>query len=413
MSMSSELGRQPINESSLRYPGWRIALTCFTVAIFSWGFGFYGQGVYLAELRDLEGWPASLVSAASTSYYLFSAILVVFVSDAVSRFGPKRVVLAGIACLGVSTALVGRVTAPWQLYVAYLLMSFGWAAMSAAAITTILGLWFRARLGLAISLVFNGAAIGGIVVTPVLVTAIERAGFASALLTGAAIMAAILVPMTIAWMGKPPLQLGSHGVSNATLGKSGSERWTRRRALGSSKFLTVSTAFAIALFVQVGFLVHQINFLAASMDRRRAGFVVAITAIMGVVGRLGLGVVVDRLDQRMASTVCFVSQTIALCVMASTSDTTALFVACAVYGLCVGNVVTLPSLIIHREFDAASFPMLVAFSTAIIQFVYALGPWSLGLIRDISGGYQVPLFFCAILNVVAAGIVLLPRFWQR
>jgi hypothetical protein len=36
-----------IDEPSLRYPGWRVVLACFLVALFIFGFGLYGHAVYL------------------------------------------------------------------------------------------------------------------------------------------------------------------------------------------------------------------------------------------------------------------------------------------------------------------------------------------------------------------------------
>ena len=158
--MSASLGAsvRTADESSARYPGWRVAAVCLAMALFCWGLGFYGHGVYLAELSRLHGWPASLISSATSVYYLFSAVLVVFVSDALGRLGMRAFVLIGIAALGASAVLLGLVTAPWQLYAVYLLMSVGWAAMSLGAISTILGLWFHERRGLAISLALNQAA---------------------------------------------------------------------------------------------------------------------------------------------------------------------------------------------------------------------------------------------------------------
>lgn len=72
-----------IDERSLRFPGWRVVGVCFLAATFAWALGFYGQSVYLAELRRAHGWPAATISAATTFFYLFSAVLVVFVSDAI------------------------------------------------------------------------------------------------------------------------------------------------------------------------------------------------------------------------------------------------------------------------------------------------------------------------------------------
>jgi len=97
-------------------------------------------------------------------------------------------------------------------------------------------------------------------------------------------------------------------------------------------------------------------------------------------------------------------------VMAATTNTTVLFLACVLFGLSAGNLLTLPSLVIQREFDAASFGMLVGLSWAISQFTYAFGPGLLGVMRDWSGSYALPLLTCAALDFAAAVLILLrPR----
>ena len=59
--------RAVIDETSLRYDGWRIVVVCFLLATFGWGLGFYGQSVYVAELHRLHGWPASLTKTTSAA----------------------------------------------------------------------------------------------------------------------------------------------------------------------------------------------------------------------------------------------------------------------------------------------------------------------------------------------------------
>ncbi len=55
----------------------------------------------------------------------------------------------------------------------------------------------------------------------------------------------------------------------------------------------------------------------------------------------------------------------------------ALIAACALFGFSVGNLITLPALIVQREFDPRSFGVLVSLITAIDQVTYAFGPaWS-------------------------------------
>src|SRR3984893_2481475 len=186
-----------IVETSPRYDGWRIVAVCFLVATFGWGFGFYGQSVYVAELHRLHGWPASLISSGTTFFYLFGALIVAFVNEAVRSFGPRNCLLGGLLALAGAAVMIGQATTPWQLYCADALLAFGWAGTSLAIITNTLGLWFDQKRGMAISLALNGASFGGIVGVPLLVVAIGRFGFSSAMIATAIVMVALLVPIVL------------------------------------------------------------------------------------------------------------------------------------------------------------------------------------------------------------------------
>ncbi len=195
----------PIDESSIRYDGWRIVAVCFLVATFGWGLGFYGQSVYLAELHRLHGWPASLISGGTTFFYLFGALLVVFVSEAIRSFGPRNCLLAGIWRDGgwrrsrsARSPSRGSSTPPMRCW------RSGWAGTSLGMITNTLGLWFDHKRGMAISLALNGASFGGIVGVPLLVVAIGAFGFSGAMIAAAVVMLVLMVPIILIFVGPPP-----------------------------------------------------------------------------------------------------------------------------------------------------------------------------------------------------------------
>ena len=390
------------DESTLAYPGWRVVRVCFAMAVVSWGFGFYGHAFYLVELQRLNGWPTALISSATTAYYFVSAVLVVFISDVIRRLGARTCVLTGAGAFAASAAALPFVAEPAQLFAVYLLMAVGWAGMSVGAITNILGLWFTTKRGLAISLALNGASLSGVVVVPALVLLAGAAGFTGAMLAGAAFIVLLITPLAVAYLGGAPPRSAGVGAGAAN----GSSAWTRQRALRSYAFWSVSAPFSLALLSQAGFLVHLIAFLEPVTGRNTAGVAVAVTTAMAIVGRLVLGVIADRTNQRLASALSLASQAAALIVMTQTRDANILLAACAVYGFSVGNLITFPSLIVQREFDAASFGLLVGLSTAITQFTYAFGPGLLGLVRDLSGSYTASLLLCVVLNLIAAAIVL-------
>ena len=388
------------NESSPRYFGWRVVVACFLLALACWGFGLYGHSVYLAELTRLYGWPPSLIAGASTATYLLNAVLVIFTSNALARFGARRFVLFGVAALTLAIVLLALAREPWQVYAAYLAMSFGWLGLGLVTIPTIISQWFTRRRGLAISLALNGASFGGIVVAPSLVALIHVAGFTSAMLIAAAVTVTILVPAIFLWIPShaAPVQ---HAAAEST--------WTRRDALRSVPFWTVSGPFALALIAQVAFIVHQIAFMEPIVGRAQAAVSVSLMTTFAVIGRLTLGAVVDRLDPRLISSVSMFSQAVALFVMTRTTDPALLLVCCAAYGFSVGNIITLPSLIVQREFPSSAFGMVLGLSTAIGTFAGALGPGLIGLIRDGAGNYVAALLVCMALKLVGGCFVLIRK----
>src|ERR1700751_3245932 len=194
-----------IDETSLRFEGWRVVAVCFLVATFGWAFGFYGQSVYLAELHRIHGWPTSLISTATTFFYLFGAALVAFVAEAIKAFGPRNCLIAGTFAMALSGVAIGQVREPWQLYLANAVLPFGWAGTSLGIITNTLGLWFDEKRGMAISLALNGASFGGIVGVPLLVAGIGYFGFSGAMIAAAIVMVVLMVPVILIFVGAPPV----------------------------------------------------------------------------------------------------------------------------------------------------------------------------------------------------------------
>ncbi|WP_441234469.1 MFS transporter [Bradyrhizobium sp. 930_D9_N1_4] len=392
-----------IDESSLHYRGWRVVMACFLMAFFMFGFGLYGQGVYLAELQRAHGWPGSLVSAASTFSFLLTSVLVIFTDDLLARIGLRSLILCGLSALGASTALLAVMQTPWQLYLAYALMSVGWTGMGTVVIATVLNAWFERRRGLALSLAFNGATCGGIVLVPLLLSLSSSIGFRSAMLAATMAMIVLVLPVVaffIGWPSQMSPASGGRPVGTATPAHS------RKTLLANAAFWTMVLPIAIALLAQMGFIIHQVTFLEPLVGRYTAGLAVTIMAAMAVVGRLSLGLFVDRLDPRLACAVSMTSQAAALFVLVQSESPTVLLMCCAVYGFSIGNMITFPPLIIQREIGSAAFAAAMGLGTSISGIVSAFGPGIVGLVRSLTGNYTAAFALCVALDLVAAGVVL-------
>lgn len=401
------------------YHGWLVVGAAFLVALFGWGLGFYGLGIYLVALRERFGWSTAAISSAITTYYIVGATLVLLLlGRAFDRHGARRTVAAGSLAMACGVALLTVADRPWHAYAAFAVMSAGWATMSGAAINIIVAPWFDRRRGLAVSLALNGASAGGIVIAPLLVFLIGRFGFAAGLDLAAALMLAILLPTTLLVLR--PKRPGEHDRADAAavqrpheFPRGAAPAWRVAAVLCSARFLTIAVPFALGLAAQVGFITHQIAFLSPMIGTEAAGWAVSLASLAAVAGRVGTGFVVDRVHRRVAAGANFAVQIAAMAVLLSTRSTAMLYLGCVLFGLGVGNMISLPGLIVQQEFPREHFAQTVSLVVAINQFTFAFGPGLLGELRQMTGGYAAALTACLMMEAIAAVIVVSPLIVRR
>jgi len=395
------------------YRGWSVVVACGVLASFSWGLGFYGLGVYLHALNQLHGWSTGLISVAVTVYYSLSAGCLVVVGGVIDRHGPRGVLTYGVVTMAGAVALLGLITAPWQLFVVYVVMATSWSCLSSTGLSSTLLPWFGRRQGLAMTLALTGASVGGMVLVPILVALAQRHGFQLA--TTAVSVALLAIGLPLVWLvigGRPTpaqvaIELGRDGgATDALEGARETRVWTRHEVLREPLLWTLMVPFALALAAQVGFLVHQISVLEPYLGESRAALTVSATTVAALLGRVVIGVLSDRVNLRKLSAVNIGAQGVALAVMAAWPSPTVLVAASLVFGLGVGNLITFPPLLARVEFGQRSFGTVFGLVGAATQAGVALGPGLMGLLHDLLGSYQTALWCLVALEAFAAVSVL-------
>ena len=390
--------------------GWPVVLACFFTATFAWGFGFFGQSVYVAILHDTRGWPLSLITGATTLYYLAGAALLLYVHRAIKVLGPQLLLISGAVILGVATVGFTRSQAPWQLYVWSVFMAVGWAFTTVTAIATTLSYWFERRRGFALQLALNGASASGFTIAPLLTRVVDHLGLANGVLLLVATCLILVVPMILLGVRrKPSFIVVSAGPAHQA-GAEGDERpafSNELEALRSLHFWSIAVPFSLALTAQVGFIINQMALLLPHLGIDGAGIAIALTAVAAFAGRSALAPVIDRLNQRHVSSVTFVWQAAGLAVMLAMPDSAvALYIGSIIVGLSVGNVVSLPALVIQHEFAARSFGLLVGLNTTVGTLIMAAGPGLFGLAHDLSESYAASLCLCIGLQLASSLMIL-------
>ena len=384
--------------------GWPIILACFFVAVHAWTFGFYGLSAYVAALQLERGWSTALTSGATSAFYLFGAVVLARAPSLVQRIGPRTVLIGGCLALSLGATIAAHATAPWHLVAGFLVLGAGWGCTSVAAIAAVIGLWFEARRGLAMSLALNGASAAGFTLAPALVWLADQNGLAFAGTTLALGMLLLLIPLIMLGLARPRppmVALPAPDAASVT---------TQRAALGNARFWWIAAPFALIIMAQVGLVVHLVSFLLPPLGARGAAAALGIVAICAVLGRLALGTIIDRIDQRRAGAIGAAVQITGLALMlAMPNNNAALYLGCVLFGLTVGNNITLPPLMLQIAFTRASFGLVVGLYSALAQLGYAITPGLFGLLHDLAGGYAPVLALAMAMQATGACFLLAGR----
>jgi MFS family permease len=393
--------------------GWKVVAAAFVVASFAWGLGLYGPPVFLHALHDARGWPISIIGAAITTHFLISAGLISQLAEIHRRFGLVPTTRVGAVALALGVVAWSLAAEPWQLFGAATVSGIGWALISGAAIAAMVGPWFKRRLGLALSLAFNGASAGGVLFTPLWLALIGQLGFPGAAVIIGAVTIVVLWVLAGRYL-RPTLDslgLATDGDTAAAMAgapPSGSPL-SRRALFNEKRFLTLAAAAALALFAQIGVIAVLVSLLATPLGDAGAAAAVSLTTGCAIAGRLLVGLLPARVDWRLVAAANFIMQASGVALLLGGATAMPLLAGCALFGLGLGNSVSLSPLIAQAEFERVDVSRVIALVTAINQALFSFAPGIFGLLHDLSGDWQASLAVAALLDVMAAVIMVLGR----
>jgi MFS family permease len=403
-------------KTSEPFYGWWIVLAGTVILFVASGIGFYGHGVILDPLRTLHGWSKTTISSAVTLFFFTSGIMGLVMGRQIDRYGPKWILVIGSVTIGAGFVLLSHIATVWQLYVIYFIMALGFSCTSLVPINTLITNWFIRKRGFAMSLTNTGLSAGGIILVPLASYLITRWGLEIALPVLGIIYGVVVIISTYFIKPRPsdvnqfpdgtPPQAVSLDSHSTVIDYSSQMRvWTRLQAMRTVAFWSIVIAFLLALAGQIAFLVHQISFLSRYLGISGAATAVSITAGASVIGRLWLGIFVDRCDKRYVIMVCFLIQGIAVFTLAHFQHVIILYLGTLAFGLTMGSIIMMQSLITGECFGLVSFATVSGLAGVFTMSGAAFGPSIAGFIFDATGSYQMAFTIFAAMSVVAILVI--------
>jgi MFS family permease len=404
--------------------GWRIVAVCFVTHCLNVGTVFYGFGVFFHPLAMEFGWTRAETSWGFSLAAVLGALYGIALGRVVDEHGPRRVQLLGIValCLGYIVLSTTRSLAHFYAAMA-LLVAVGSAALGPVSSNTAVARWFVANRGRALGVSTAGISMGGVIFVPLTQLFIDRFGWRQAFLALAIVVVAFGAPPVALWMRRSPESMGlrpdgePRRLSEHEIGLVERElerSVVPRDAVRSREFWLIAVAFGLTVSGLSAILLHQIPYLLdQGVSPRIASWVLGGTAAVGVVGKLGFGALIDRLDQRRVILFCFALQAVGVSLLFFTASPIGLALYVVLYGYAMGGNATLQATVIGEAFGRAHYGAIAGRMSPVIVTLQALGVPFLGWIHDRTGSYHAAFFVVIGATLVAAASIAAIRFPAR
>jgi hypothetical protein len=384
--------------------GWKVVSAAFIVAIFTWGIGFYGPPIFLNAIHQNRGWSIPLISAAFTCNLLIGAVVTANLASLHARFGVATITRTGAVLTALGLAGWALAAEPWQLFAVTPISASGWAMTSGAALNAMVAPWFDQRRPAALSMAFNGASIGGVILSPLWVALIGHFGFpTAAILVGSTMVA------TVWWLAghyfiPTPDAMGLRVDGSASVAAPMRRVLVTSQPIGPAgpwrdrRLITQAAAAALSLFAQVGLIMQLFSLLVPALGHGGAGVVLGFAPAAALAGRTVTARMmrpgINRRLVGMANGIVQIAGSVAL-LLAAGRNVPLLVGGSLLFGLGIGTTASLPPLLAQGEFAPSDLPRAVALVMGISQACFAFAPLAFGALRVVGSNGHAPLVFAA------------------
>ncbi len=410
-------------------PQAHVAATAFLSLFSIVGFALYGLPFfYDFFVRDL-GWTRQQVTSGNAYSKLLIGPLFGFLAGwFIDRFGPRRLMLAGIVMASVALVGLGTVSTLGFFYLFYVFNALGYVCGGPLPNQVLLSRWFDSNRGKAMGFAYLGIGVGGAIV-PLLAHALtQRFGWQAALQILGVLMLVIAFPM--AWFVKEkPEEIATAGAnqqpSTVSLQPATAQSSIVNRqssippGLPSLAPVLKSPAFYLLMVGSmcsigaVGGTMQNLK-LFLSLDVKLAqGEVAQIASLVlvgSLIGRITMGYLADRFAKKYVMLLIYSIVACAIPLLFLADLPAARYGFALLFGIGLGGDYMIIPLMAAELFGVRMLGRLMGIVLTADGIAEATAPMLVAGIRDATGSYASG--FAVLIGLAALGAVavaLLPK----
>ncbi len=404
-------GRKVIAVKPANYDAQRwVTLAVCLIASLCAGFG-YAWSVLLKPMIAMFDWTASDVSLSFTVLIMAAASTSIFAGKALEYIQPRTLLLLGAFVFGGGIASLGFTNSLGMLYGLAVLSGVGLGIVYPGATMSNVMRFFPDRRGLASGLLSAGYGLGSVAWAPVTVALIDDVGLMWALrILGGIFFVAVAIcsrlvttaPYNYAPAGWAPAVVKT---SQARPRTAADKDW--KDMMKTPAFWVLFVLFTIGTTSGLMVIGHASPIAqdVLGISPEAAGAVVSYLAVGMVVGKIGWGVLSDRVGRYPVFVIMLIVAALALVVMWQTDTYAPVVLGICTVGLCYGGFLALMGPVTADAFGNKHLGINFGIMFLTVAVAAYAGPRLAAAVTEANNGSYAWAFIIAALTSVAGLVI--------
>jgi sugar phosphate permease len=380
------------------------------------GISFYGLPFFYDFWVKDFGWSRATITSGMAFGKVIIGTVAFFAGWIIDRFGPRRVMMAGVLMGG--TALIGlsHVTALWQYYFFYLFNALGYICGGPLPNQVLISRWFTDSRGKAMGIIYLGIGIGGMLVPQIAKKLIVHFGWHNAMMMLGILMIIIAFPMILFVKDNPEQIIRTQSSDRPDPGdvKPDEPKAPLSHILKRWPFYLLLIGSICSIGAVSGTIQNLKLFFSIDLNwtQQHAANILSIVLASSIAGRLLMGWLADRINKKYVMILIYtlVAGSIPLLFIAATPGI--IYVFAFIFGMALGGDYMIIPLMAAELFGVKILGRIMGLIMTFDGLSEAFSPMLVGWLRDISGSYAsgfAVLMTLGIIGIIAISMLPLKK----
>lgn len=406
---------------SRRYYGWNIVAYSILCQMMLVGTTQASFGLYVVPVSEEFGLSRANTNLAIILMNVGIALFTPLMGWLADRVSIRPLLLIGGVLTALSLALLSLSHAVLlsALVIAFVLTGGESATMRPG--TVLIVRWFDANRGRALTLGAVGLSLASIIIAPLVGYMIGAFGWRTALLVSAVLAGVVVIVPALFLRLVPRADEKQRETPSSVSYDAPDQPPARPLPIGAllrmPQFWCIGFAIAIPMSISQAVAISMAPMaVEAGIPVAQAATLASAAGLMALTGKLGLAIIADKVNQMLLLTAAFcigAVENVILFLVAGSAPYHIMLMCAVMQGLSSGMLMPLFNALLARQFGPASFGTALGLMFPIISLNNALFARFAGEVFDRTGSYHFAFASFAVLEVVAAALMLSARRLPR